>query len=171
MKNKNILLIGLTVLIIIAVLVASVILSNNSTKTTDANDDDIYNRAISESEKVNDDEMRDFISITVDEYLDLYNGSEKELVLVGRSGCQYCQIANPIIQNIMYINNLDIKYLSTDTFTQESEEKFMDSNELLNSFATPLLLVVQDGEIINSLEGLTDRAGYNLFFEENGFIK
>ena len=171
MKNKgNIIFAVLSIIVLIALALLSFYTSdgfkyNNS---TDDSDLDLYSKAVRDSNSVTD--MKQMYTIDVGQYLSYYNGSENTLILVGNDGCGYCKIAKPIIQEIMFENDFDIYYLNTDDFTTETEDLFMSSNEQLSSFATPLLMVVSNGEIVDSIEGLYDKDGYVEFFTNNNFI-
>ena len=167
-KKSNIIFIVVAIVLLIGIIILST-LANTKDKTID--DNDIYQVILNESNNVSDKEKKAFTRINVSEYLDIFNGEETKIVIVGREGCNYCKIAEPIIQNIMYKYNLDIYYLSTDDFTVETEEMFMSSDPELESFATPLILVVSNGHIFTSYEGLDTTDGYTKLFKEYGFIK
>ena len=174
MNNKNnIIFVSIGVILLIIIAIVSPMLTDNTNKSNKQNDNDdqaTYARATSEANNVKDEEKKDFKSIDVDTFLIVLHNDNKSLVLVGREGCQYCVIAEPIIQSIMYKYDIDINYVSTDYFTEESYEKFSNSHSLLKSFATPLLMVVSNGEIIDYLQGLRDTSTYTEFLINNGFI-
>ena len=67
-----------------------------------------------ESESVKSNEIKELNNINVSDYLEFYAGEESKLVLVARPTCHYCQIAEPILQNIAYKYDLEINYLNTD---------------------------------------------------------
>lgn len=167
MKNKS------TLFIIVGLLVFLVFIFFVGREKTVSIDeaDDLLSRARSEARAITASSKKDFTKINVDEYLNIYNGSDDQLIFVGSGNCNYCKIAEPIVQNIMFVQNIEINYVSTDDFTEESEEKFMTSNEKLNSFSTPLIMVVSNGKIKDSLSELTDSEGYFKFFVKNGFIE
>lgn len=171
LKNKgNIIFAVLSIIVLIALAILSFYTSDGFKDNDSYNDSDLdlYSRAVRDSNNVTD--IKQMYSIDVNQYLSYYSGSENKLILVGNDGCGYCKIARPIIQGIMYENDFDIYYLNTDDFTTESEDLFMSSNEQLSSFATPLLMVVSNGEIVDSIEGLYDKDGYVDFFTKNNFI-
>ncbi len=170
--KKSIAFLSVSLVIIFLIAIFSFLYepTDNIKKNISNDDNAVLARATIESNSVIKEEKKDFIKITVDEYLDIYNSNNPAIVLIGRMGCAYCQIAEPIIQNIMYRHGIDIYYISTDDFTAETEEKFMNSNEQLNSFATPLLLIVQSGKINDKQEGLIGTDGYEKFLKKNNFI-
>ena len=175
MKNKEL-------FIVIGIIIVSLILifafsSGNKSKsnnlTTDSNDvNSILENAEKESESVKSNEIKELNNINVSDYLEFYAGEESKLVLVARPTCHYCQIAEPILQNIAYKYDLEINYLNTDDFTEEDDKRFTESDESLkNGIGTPLLLNVGDNRIIDRVDGLTDSNHYIKFFKDNGYIK
>lgn len=172
MKNKEIyIVIGIIVVALILVLALGKKDTNSSEKQQEE-PQNILERAQSESTSVKDNEKKELTQISVTDYLDYYNGEESKLVLVARPTCHYCQIAEPIIQNLAYKYDIDIYYLNTDNFTGDDEQNFTSSNEMFqNGFGTPLLLSVGNGSIIDTVDGLTDSDHYVEFFKENGYIK
>lgn len=171
MNNKNNIVFGVVaVIVIIALIIISPMLTKDS-KTSDTSDgQELFSRASMESNSVKDEEKKDFNNIDVDNYLAIAHREEKNLVLVGRNGCQYCQIAEPIIQNIMYRYDLTVYYVSTDYFDEDSYTKFSNSNDLLKSFATPLFMVVENDQILDYEQGLLDTNGYLDFLKQNDII-
>ena len=57
--------------------------------------------------------------------------------------------------------------------SEEETEKFNNSLKYLseNEWGTPLTLIIKNGEVIDSANGLLDYDGYVKLFEDNGLIK
>ncbi len=124
-----------------------------------------------ESSAVKDNERKKFIQINVNEYLEMYKKNETNLILISRTGCQYCQIAEPILQNISKKYNLKIYNLNTTDFTEEDIEKFLGSNETFQSgVGTPYLFIIRQEKIIATQQGLTDYEHYVKFLQDNGIV-
>lgn len=172
-NNKKYAVIGLIALIIILLIISSFTGAKDKEDKTMSNDPEvIYENAQKESAAVKDNEKREFVQIDINQYFEKYNGSENTIVLIARPTCHYCQIAEPIIQNIMYKYDFDINYLNTDNFKEGDEESLTSSNEYFSSgLGTPTLLVVGNGTIVGNVGGLTDEAHYIEFFKQNGYIK
>lgn len=170
-NKKNIIfsLIAITIIILLAILSPKISQNKKSTEKVEE-DQELFTRAVKESNNIPDNEKKEFSNISVDSYLIIAHNENKSLVLIGRSGCQYCKIAEPIIQKLMKDNDLTIYYVSTDDFDDDSYRKFSESNDLLKSFATPFLMVVSNDEIIDYEEGLLDTDSYKKFLVKNGFI-
>ena len=146
--------------------------TSNDLNNTSNDASTIVANAQKESNAVKDSEKKDFTQIDVDKYLDYYKGEENTLILIARPTCHYCQIAEPIIQNIAYKYDININYLNTDEFKDDDQEKLVNSDDTFtNGFGTPLLLVVSNNKIVDSVDGLTDNAHYTEFFKKYGYIK
>ena len=173
-KSEKYGLIGIIVVLLIAVLVSGLVKVNEKEETKElSNDGDvIYNNAQTESAAVKDSEKGDFVQIDLNQYMDMYNGSEKQIVLIARPTCHYCQIAEPIIQNLIYKYKLKINYLNTDNLSETDQQTLISSDEFFSSgLGTPTLLVVSEGKIHDTVDGLTDTAHYEEFFKTNGYIE
>ena len=145
--------------------------NSNSSTTSSSSASDMTSRAQEESANVPDDEQKDFNDIDIDEYLDLYDGSEDSIVLFSRPTCGYCQIAEPILHHIAYQYDLTINHINTDEMSSDDETKLVESDDYFSDgFGTPLLVVVSNGEIVDMVSGLVDTDSYVSFFTDNGFI-
>lgn len=172
MKNKEIFMV-IGIIIIALVLIVSLGKSDNGkTKEKVTDGQSILENAQKESAQVKDEEKKELTQITVDEYLDYYNGEDNNLVLVARPTCHYCQIAEPIIQKLAKEYDIDIKYLNTDNFSGDDESRFISSNEMFQEgFGTPMLLNVGNEKIVDYVDGLSDSEHYIEFFKSNGYIE
>ncbi len=169
MNKKTFGIIG--VILIVLLLIISCFISTDKKSSSD-DIQTIISNAEKESENVKDNEKKEFIDISIDDYLNKYNSEENSLVLIGRPTCHYCQIAEPILHNVAYKYNIDINYLNTDNFQDGDSQKLVESDSFFtNGFGTPLLLVVGNGSIKDKQDGLTDTNHYIEFLKENEFIK
>ena len=174
MKNNKILVILGIVLAVILIIICSMVgTDSNNTKTDKVMEDGqtIVTNAQKESEAVKDEEKKEFTQINVDKYLEYYAGEENKIILVARPTCHYCQMAEPILQNISFKYNIEINYLNTDEFSDDDQTKFVNSDDTFkDGFGTPFLLIVSNNKIVSSVNGLTDEDHYISFFKTNGFI-
>lgn len=128
--------------------------------------------ATKEAGEINDDERTSPNEISIDDYFDLYNGSQNSIVLLSRPTCSYCKIATPILENIIYKYNVKINYLNIDNLGDDDVAKLVSSDDYFSQgYGTPLLLVVGDGKISDQVEGLTTKSEYISFFKENNFME
>lgn len=178
-KDKLLKVVGITIGILLFLVVCFAISSSNSekyheSKTTeqDSSGDDSLETAIKEAGEVSDEERVSPTEITVDEYLDIYNGKENQIILLSRPTCQYCQIATPILENIIYKYGVKINYINTDNLDDDSNAKLVTSDDYFSEgYGTPTLLVVGNGEIKDTIDGLATRDDYISFFKQYGFME
>ena len=122
----------------------------------------------------------EFKSMTISEYLDKLQDSEKSIVFVARPTCSWCQKEKPIIQKLMNKYNLTIYYLNTENFWDssiqdysESGYKFINSSEPYKteqSFGTPNTIIIQGGKVIDGVYGYVEEKDLKDLFVKNGFI-
>ena len=155
MNNKKMAIILIGSVVLIGLFIGLIVLlSSSSNERKKSNiEESIIDTATRESNSIDDKEKKDFIIIDVDKYLEILNGDELSVVIVGRSGCEYCQIAEPILQKISKDYDLDINYLSVDTFDKEDNDRFLESDSYFKEkggVATPTILIIEDKEIIKN---------------------
>lgn len=146
--------------------------SNNTSNSNIGNEEDILQIATKDAGSVKDNERTAPTEISTDDYLNLYNGSDKKLILFSSPSCDYCKIATPILENLIYQYKVEINYLNTGNLSDEDRKKIMESNDYFKEgFGTPLMLVVQDGKIVDKIDGLVTKDSYISFFKEYGFME
>lgn len=116
-------------------------------------------------------ETAGFKELTLDEYLKLIKEDEKNIILVARPTCSYCELFTPILKEAADDMDLEINYVNTDSFTNEDWTKFNNSLSYLSEedWGTPLTLIVENEEVIADNGGYVDLSTIKTFFEENGF--
>ena len=173
LNKKNIgITLGIILVLVALIVISSVITPKGENNSLSEDAKSIYDNAVKESESITANERKDYIEIDMNIYLEKYKQEEASFVLVGRDSCQYCQIAEPILQKISKEYNFDIYYLNTDHFTQEDKEMLLDSNEFFEGgFGTPLVLLIEKETIKAHVDGLLDYSNYVAFLKEYSFIK
>lgn len=177
-KDKLLKGVGITIGIVLFLIICFVISSSHtetykeSTIQEEDSGDDVLQTAILQAGEVSDDERKQPNEITIDEYLNMYNGKGQQLVLLSRPTCQYCKIATPIIENIIYKYNVTIHYINTDELDSDENSKLVTSDEYFSQgYGTPTLLVVGNGQILDQIDGLTTKDEYISFFQKYGFME
>ncbi len=173
-KKKIGIIIG-AILLVVLLVVASTIKPNESkTKTdnTELSEDSnvIYNNILKESEEIKDEERAPYTEITMATYNEKMSAEGKSLILLARPTCSYCELAEPILQRIIKNYNVEILYLDTDKLSDEEFSSILNSDEVFSDFGTPFLLLVENGEIIDVVDGVMDTAHYVDFLQRNSMI-
>lgn len=115
-------------------------------------------------------ETAGFKNISIDKYLELIKKPEKNIILVARPTCGYCEQFTPVLKQAMGDMKLTINYINTDEFSQDDWTKFTNSLPYLKEeWGTPLVLITQNGELVEKSEGYTELDTIKTFFKNNGF--
>lgn len=175
-RIKNIIIVVLVLIIVGGGCFFTSLLASNKDDGSVSSEDDatdlvaLQQRAEEESALVSAEERKAFTEVSVEEYLTIYEGADSQLVFVGKPSCPYCEIVQPILENLAYQYDLTIYYVNIDNFSGDDQVNFVQSNDYFKNFGTPTLLIVSNSEIVETLEGLTDTESYTSFLQTNGFI-
>lgn len=171
MKEKNIGIVLVVITLVLVIIIGFFISSNKSNTETKKSYNNITDQAVAESRAVKDSEKKEFTDINVNKFIELYKGTENKIVLFSRPTCGYCQIAEPILQNIAYKYNIEINHVNTDEMSEEDSNNLKAVNEEFDSFGTPFLVIVSNNGIVDKVSGLTVKSSYKEFFKKYKFIK
>lgn len=99
--------------------------------------------------------------------------NENMILVLGQTTCGYCIKAKPILNKIADDYGIVINYLNITNLSSEENGKLSKYISYLgeNDWGTPLTLIVKNGTVIDSANGLLDENGYIKLFKDNGFIK
>ena len=112
-------------------------------------------------------------------YVD-YSGYKKILksdkvsaLVIGQTSCTYCIKAKPILNEVAKEYGITINYLNMTNLNEEEAEKFRNSLDYLKNeeWGTPLTLIIKNGKVIDTANGLLDKDGYVELFKKNEIIK
>lgn len=130
------------------------------------------NTESSSSEKVSL-ENAGFNELSLDSYMELIAKDEKSVILVARPTCSYCELFTPILKQASEEMGITVNYVNTDKFTQDDWTKFTGSLSYLaeEDWGTPLVLIVQNNNVVADNGGYVELDVIKSFFEENGLGK
>lgn len=106
-------------------------------------------------------------------YEQTINSSSKQIVVIGQSTCGYCIQAHPSLVKIVDNYKVKINYLNVTKLTEEENTSFTSSLSYLseNNWGTPLMLVVQNKNVVDHFSGAGSLDDYVQFLKKNGFIE
>lgn len=106
-------------------------------------------------------------------YTSLVNSDSEHLIVIGQTTCTYCIQAKPILNAIAKENDTEIFWVDLDALEENERTTVNESLGKLigEEFGTPTLIVVKDGKLVNSKEGLASKEDYVSFMKENNIIK
>ncbi len=151
---------GITAIALIVVLVIGLAFGVSNFKKDDV-----------ESNNVVTLETAGFNEVSLSEYLELIKEDQKNIILVARPTCTYCEKFTPILKQAMDDMDLTINYIDTDKFSNDDWNTFYASLSYLseNEWGTPLTLIVQNGEVLDVNQGYVELNTIETFFSNNGF--
>lgn len=128
---------------------------------------------LKENEFVKYDEKSILNYLDYSGYKKILKSEDTNILVIGQTSCTYCMKAKPILSQIAYDYNIKINYLNVTELESEDLEKFNTSLDYLqeNNWGTPLTLILKNGEVIDSANGLLDYDGYVDLFKNNELIK
>lgn len=161
MKKKDYIL----VLVVVLVLVGSFFLTG---KKDNKDDTAKWNETISKTElatgKLN--------TMDYDYFEALVNVSkENTIVYIGSATCSWCSKFKPILEEIISENNLIVVYIDLSTVSSEEYNNIVKIVGKDNFSGTPTTLIMNGSEVIDALQGYSEKEETVEFFKTNGFIK
>lgn len=112
--------------------------------------------------------------INFDEFKNLLNNDEKNIIVIGKDDCKYCDKVNDTLNNIAINYDIKINYINVGKIDSDIAIKIEE--ELLNlkyedGFTTPMTLIVENNKLLNYVVGLSSEEYFVEIFKENGIIK
>lgn len=104
-----------------------------------------------------------------EEFTTLLNSSKEKLIYIGRPTCQYCQLLYPSLEEMKERYDFEFLYINTDEIMTEYMNKIITDLEI-TSVTTPYLLIVKNGEVVETQNGYLDYDQTFEFLQENGII-
>ncbi len=152
MKKTDFILIGLVVIFaIVGVL---------STKGTKAEEEIKFPLELSGEVGLNE--------ITYSEYEKKVNNGDAFVVVIERTGCSYCQMYMPIMEEYAKENKIAVTYINTDNLTSEEMNKLSTTNKYLkkNQWGTPTTLFMLGDRIVDTIGGYVEKDSIDAFFKD-----
>ncbi|MCI8547835.1 MAG: zinc ribbon domain-containing protein [Bacilli bacterium] len=119
----------------------------------------------------NKEDIDNFDSIDIEEFLELKKENIPSIIILGESKNITCYQQLLYFYRIGKIYNIKINYLDLTDFDTEDYEKLKASDEMFSSpWNIPLTLIVQNDKIIDKKEGLQTNNDLLEFFKKNGII-
>lgn len=121
------------------------------------------------------DEIDNYISnINYDDFKNLLNSTNKNVILIGKDDCKYCSdvimALNPIIINY----NININYLNINSLDSDIAKKVQEDISKLgykDGFTTPITLITENNKLLDYVIGASNSEYFIDIFKENGIIK
>lgn len=107
--------------------------------------------------------------ISYSEYEDLVKTNEPFIIIIERTGCGYCQMYMPIVEEVVNEKHISIYYIDTDDLSSEEMQKLESENKYFKKnpkWGTPTTLFMQGDYIIDSIGGYVEKDSFLSFIED-----
>lgn len=112
--------------------------------------------------------------INLDEFNKLLNNSEKNVIVIGKDDCKYCDEVIETLNDISINYDVKINYINIGEMNSEVSTEIQNKlNELEynDGFTTPITLIVEDNKLLDYIIGASNEEYFIDIFTENGIIK
>ena len=112
-----------------------------------------------------------FTDITYSEYEEKMNAKEPFLVVIVRDGCGYCEMYEPIVEEVANEYRLPIYYINMTNLNNDEYTALGTSNSYFKKnqgkWGTPTTLFMYGNSVIDSIPGYVDKDEFVKFVKEN----
>ena len=100
-------------------------------------------------------------------YNDLIKTNEPFIVIIERTGCGYCQMYMPIVEEVANEKKISIYYIDTEAIPSEDVQKLSTENKYLkrNDWGTPTTLLMKGEEILGNIGGYVEKDSFLSFLD------
>lgn len=112
--------------------------------------------------------------INLNEFNNLFNNNEKNIIVIGKDECKYCDSVTTTLNDIAINYDIKVNYINIgkidSSISLAVEEKLMELN-YNDGFTTPMVLIVEKNKLLNYVIGFASEQYFIDIFTENGIIK
>lgn len=96
---------------------------------------------------------------------------EQQIILIGRSGCSYCQMFIPLLDYMKEKYNFEYLYIDTDKITKKGLNTVIEKLNIdPEDFGTPHLSLVKSGKVIDFIPEYVDEQELLSFLKKHGYV-
>lgn len=104
------------------------------------------------------------VSETMKEFNENFNSKERKIIYYASSGCGYCELQKPILESIAEEYELDYYEIDSSKLGAKQRKEILEKLEI--EHATPTTVVVENGEVVDTLVGYNEGAAFVQFLIE-----
>lgn len=108
-------------------------------------------------------------TISYTEYEELMNSNKPFLMVIIQDGCGYCQMYEPVVEEVANELGIPVNYLNLTNLSSEESTKLSKSNSYLkkNQWGTPTTLFMVGDKVIDSIGQYVEKDAFVSFVKEN----
>ena len=106
--------------------------------------------------------------VSYTQYEDMVKNGDAFVVVIERTGCSYCQMYMPIMEEVANEQKIAVTYINTDNLSQDEYNKLSTTNKYLkkNQWGTPTTLFMVGDRIVDSIGGYVEKESIEAFFKD-----
>lgn len=110
-----------------------------------------------------------FTEMTYEQYKEKVSNNELFMVVIVKDGCGYCEMYEPIVEEVAKEKNLPFYYINLTNLSAEDKEELSTTNKYLkkNKWGTPTTLFMYGENIVDSISGYVEKDTFESFVKEN----
>ena len=110
-----------------------------------------------------------FTEITYEQYKEKVASKDPFLVIIVKDGCGYCEMYEPIVEEVANENSLPIYFINLTNLSADDKEELATTNKYLkrNNWGTPTTLFMYGEDIVDSISGYVEKDTFVDFVKEN----
>lgn len=131
-------------------------------------------------------EPKELDAMTLNDIEKYINRKGKTLLVIGKTGCSYCNAFMPILRNASSDYNFDYMYIDLTKLTKDDYSLLFDSSQIMipakcndtgtqvslkSGFGTPLSLFFENGTVYDCIRGYKDSAVLYEILAETKYIQ
>lgn len=105
----------------------------------------------------------------VKEFNKLYKSEERTVIYYASPTCGYCSLLSPILNTISEDYDMEYFYLDSTKLSNSERKEVLKKLEI-EKHATPITVIVEDGKVIDKVEGYVPADEYLEFFKKNEMV-
>ena len=110
-----------------------------------------------------------FSEISYEQYKEKVLNNELFLVVIVKDGCGYCEMYEPIVEEVANENKLPVYYINLSNISEEEKDELATTNKYLkrNKWGTPTTLFMYGENIVDSISGYVEKEELESFVKDN----
>ncbi|MBE6139534.1 MAG: hypothetical protein E7174_03460 [Firmicutes bacterium] len=121
------------------------------------------------------DQIDSFVAnINLDEFNNLLNSNEKNIIIIGKDDCKYCEEVSKTLNDIAINYDIKVNYINIGKFDSNISiqvEEILLELGYIDGFTTPITLIIENNKLLDYVIGASNEQYFIDIFTENGIIK
>lgn len=130
------------------------------------------NPLLEDGQVLDENQMKEMDEITLQEFKDLIKKKTTTVVILASETCYWCQQQKPILENVLYENDLDVKYLDVSKLTSDEDYEYLEGlHDDLKGFGTPTFISIRNKKVQKVSPNAKSKTQLLEMFKDMGILK